>query len=118
MAPQRARKRWVLQLATGAKSFIDNPAIGSRRLNEAGLHVARLKVAHAMAWSRRQRLARWIDPADRAAFDRDGFVIRRDFLPPDVFQRLREQVLNYRGPAREMIQGDAVTRLSIFSSRR
>jgi hypothetical protein len=101
---------WIFQLATGAKSFIDNPVIGSRRLNEAGLHVARLKLAHRMAWSRRRRLARLIDPADRAAFDRDGFVLKRDFLPPDAFRRLREQVEQYRGPAREMIQGDAITR--------
>lgn len=101
---------WALQLATGAKSFIDNPLIGSRRLNQAGLHVARLRLAHAMAWSRRRRLARLIDPADRAAFDRDGFVARSDFLPPEAFARLRDQIAAYRGPAREMVQGDAVTR--------
>jgi hypothetical protein len=101
---------WALQLATGAKSFVDNPLIGSRRLNEAGLHVARLKLAHAMARSRRRRLAKLIDPADRAAFDRDGFVIKSDFLPIDAFERLREQSRVYRGPAREMVQGDAITR--------
>lgn len=101
---------WALQLATGAKSFIDNPLIGSRRLNEAGLHVARLKLAHRMAWSRRQRLAALIDPVDRAAFDRDGFVLKRDFLPPDVFARLRDGIANYRAPAREQQQGDAITR--------
>jgi hypothetical protein len=101
---------WTFQLATGAKSFVDNPLIGSRRLNEAGLHVARLKLAHKMAWWRRRRLARLIDPADRAAFDRDGFVVKRDFLPPDDFRRLHEQVAEYRGPAREMMQGDAITR--------
>jgi hypothetical protein len=101
---------WAFQLATGAKSFVDNPLIGSRRLNEAGLHVARLKLAHRMAWARRHRLARLIDPADRAAFDRDGLVLKRDFLPPDAFQRLREQTGHYQGPAREMIQGDTITR--------
>lgn len=101
---------WTLQLATGAKSFIDNPLIGSRRLNEAGLHVARLKLAHGMAWSRRRRLARLIDPADRAAFDRDGFVLKRDFLPPDLFTRLRDGIAAYRAPAREQQQGDAITR--------
>jgi len=101
---------WVAQLATGAKSFIDNPLIGSRRLNEAGLHVARLKLAHRMAWSRRRRLARLIDPADRAAFDRDGFVLKRDFLPQDVFDRLVGQIRTFRGAARQMVQGDTITR--------
>ena len=101
---------WVAQLATGAKSFIDNPLIGSRRLNKAGLHVARLKLAHRMAWSRRRRLSRLIDPADRAAFDRDGFVLKRDFLPQDVFDRLVGQIRTFRGAARQMVQGDTITR--------
>lgn len=101
---------WAFQLATGAKSFVDNPLIGSRRLNEAGLHVVRLKLAHSMARWRRRRLARLIAPADRAAFDRDGFVVKREFLPAEDFRRLQEQVKRYRGPAREMVQGDAITR--------
>ncbi len=101
---------WAAQLATGAKSFVDNPLIGSRRLNEVGLHVARLKLAHSMAWSRRRRLARLIDQADRAAFDRDGFVLRRNFLSADAFQRLGDQIRAYRGAAREMVQGDTITR--------
>lgn len=101
---------WALQLVTGAKSFADNPLIGSRRLNEAGLHVARLRLAHSMAWSRRRRLAKLIAPVDRAAFDRDGFVLKRDFLPPEVFARLRDGIAGYRAPAREQQQGDAITR--------
>ena len=36
---------YAAELATGAKSFCDNPLIGSRRLNEAGLHVKRIKLA-------------------------------------------------------------------------
>lgn len=101
---------WTIQLATGAKSFIDNPIIGSPRLNAAGLHVARLRLAHGMAWWRRRRLAHLVDPTDRADFDRDGFVVRPDFLPPDTFAALRGHVERWRGPAREMLQGNAVTR--------
>lgn len=101
---------WAIQLATGAKSFIDNPLIGSRRLNEAGLHVARVKLAYSLSSSRRKRLAHLIDPADQAAFDHDGFIFKTDFLPPEQFAQLRDQVAQFRGPAREMIQGDAVTR--------
>jgi len=99
-----------MQLATGAKSFADNPVIGSRRLNHAGLHVLRLKLAHRMAAIRRRRLAHEIDPADRAAFDRDGFVLKHDFLDPQTFAALRDGVLSYCGPARETVQGDTITR--------
>jgi hypothetical protein len=101
---------WAAALATGAKSFRDNPIIGSRRLNERGLHAARTRLAHDLAWRRRARLARLVSPEDRAAFDRDGFVMKRDFLPPDEFARLRDAVFGYETPAREMIQGDTVTR--------
>jgi hypothetical protein len=101
---------WVAQLATGAKSFRDNPIIGSAELNRRGLHARRAKLAHALAWRRRERLARLVSPADRAAFDRDGFVMRENFLRRDEFERLREAVFAHRAPAREMIQGDTITR--------
>src|SRR5690242_10601612 len=91
---------WVAALATGAKSFRDNPIIGSPELNRRGLHSRRAKLAHAMAWSRRARLAHMIRPEDRAAFDRDGFVIRREFLPPARFEKLKAEVFSYQAPAR------------------
>ena len=101
---------WLLALGTGAKSFVDNPILGSQRLNRRGLHVARLKLAHRLAWSRRRRLAAAV-PADwRERFDRDGFVELRDFLPTDVFTRLREALLNGEFEARQHQQGDTVTR--------
>jgi hypothetical protein len=101
---------WAAQLLTGAKSFLDNPLIGSERLNRHGLHVRRIMLARAMADRRRAKLAAAIDPADRAAFERDGFVAKRDFLPADIFAALRDQILAWRGPAREMVQGDTITR--------
>src|SRR6185503_13737197 len=101
---------WVAALATGAKSFRDNPVIGSPALNRRGLHARRAKLAHDMAWRRRARLAHLVAPKDRAAFDRDGFVLRREFLPRGEFERLRDAVLAHPAPAREMLQGDTVTR--------
>ena len=101
---------WAAQLLTGAKSFLDNPLIGSDRLNRRGLHVRRMKLARAMADRRRARLAAALQPADLAAFERDGFVEKRDFLPPDIFAALRDRLLDWRGPAREMVQGDTITR--------
>jgi len=101
---------WVAALATGAKSFRDNPIIGSEKLNRSGLHAKRAKLAHSMAWRRRARLAHMISAEDRATFDRDGFVARHEFLPREQFERLRAQVFSHAAPAREMMQGDTITR--------
>ncbi|WP_246375707.1 phytanoyl-CoA dioxygenase family protein [Gluconacetobacter takamatsuzukensis] len=75
-----------------------------------GLHVLRQSLAHRAAAWRRRRLKRGIPPHLVAEFDRDGFVVIRDFLPAAVFGRLLEEVRQYRGEARETIQGDTVTR--------
>ena len=101
---------WIAQLPTGAKAFCDNPIIGSPTLNRWGLHVARVRIAARLAAARRQRLRSLVSEADAAAFDRDGFVLKRDFLPPEMFARLRNEALGYCGPAREMVQGDTITR--------
>jgi hypothetical protein len=100
----------ALRVLSSDKSFIDNPVLGSRRLNRHGLHVWRVRAAHAATWRRRAALAAQVEPADLAAFARDGFVLRRDVLPRDTFERLRDQVLSQQAPAREMVQGDTVTR--------
>jgi len=63
-----------------------------------------------MAARRRRRLAHLVSAEDRAAFDRDGFVVKRDFLAPERFAELKRMALDYRGPAREMEQGDTITR--------
>ena len=101
---------WLLALATGAKSFVDNPIIGSERLNCRGLHVTRLKLAHRLAWWRRRRLAAALPAEWRERFDRDGFVEVRDFLPFETFSRLRAALLNGEFESRQQQQGDAVTR--------
>src|SRR5271168_5538393 len=113
----RSRSRsWLLApwhvaaLATGAKSFRDNPVIGSPALNRAGLHVARVRLAHRVAEWRRQRLSALVCDEDRAAFERDVFILKPDFLPAADYAALKEQVLSFRGPARHQFQGDAMTR--------
>jgi hypothetical protein len=111
-----ARLNWLLApihvaaLATAAKSFRDNPVIGSPALNRAGLHVARVRLARRLAEWRRERLAPLISQQDRSAFERDGFILKRDFLPSADFDLLKQQVLSFRGPARHQFQGDALTR--------
>ena len=101
---------WAAQLLTGAKSFMDNPLIGSQRLNQRGLHAGRVALAARLAASRRRRLARGLSEADRAVLDRDGVIAKADFLPPEEFAALRAQVEAYRGPMRETVQGNAATR--------
>src|SRR5207248_1544876 len=44
------------------------------------------------------------------AFTRDGFVLKRDYLGSDEFARLKRAVLALEAPAREMVQGDTITR--------
>jgi len=101
---------WVAQVATQEKFFARNPVIGSLRLNERGLHTARVRIAHRLAKGRRRALAARLDPPERAALDRDGYIVKRDFLPATVFGDLVEQVKALRAPAREMVEGDTVTR--------
>lgn len=101
---------WIAQLGTGAKSFADNPLIGSARLNRRGLHRLRLRLAHGMTAWRRWLLSGGVAWEDRAAFARQGYVEWRDVLPPEAFARMRAAILERAWPAREMVQGHAVTR--------
>ena len=108
---------WIAQLATGTKSFERNLVIGSRRLNEWGLHVARVALAHRLASARRQKLTGLISVEDREAFERDGFVVRPNFLPPEQFGALVAQVKAYRGPLREISEGDTIMRKIALDKR-
>lgn len=101
---------WPVSVFSSAKSFVDNPLIGSPALNRRGLHAWRVARSHALAAARRERLAHRVSADDRAAFARDGFVLRHDALPREAFLRLRDAVLGHAAPAREMLQGDTITR--------
>jgi hypothetical protein len=101
---------WILQLITGAKSFVDNPILGSRKLNESGLHLWRVQTAHRLAQRRRRRLAHLISPELRKRFDQDGYVCIENFLAPDQFEQLRSAVLDAEADARAHQQGDTITR--------
>jgi hypothetical protein len=100
---------WLAALLTGAKSFADNPILGSRRLNEAGLHAWRVWAAHRLAWWRRARLADAVPPALKESFDRDGYVAVPDVLPAGLFEELRDALASSAGEARSQQQGDTVT---------
>lgn len=97
-------------LATGAKSFRDNPLIGSHRLNKAGLHLKRIRLAEQMADARRTRLAALLPEEQRAGYQRDGFIATHDLLPEADLAGLRKEIETTRFDAWDMRQGNAVTR--------
>ncbi|MEO1002624.1 MAG: phytanoyl-CoA dioxygenase family protein [Cyanobacteria bacterium J06638_7] len=99
-----------LALLSGAKSFRDNPVIGSRRLNRLGLHVARIRLADAITAQRRRRLGRRVSAGDRRQYAEQGYVLRENLLPAAQFEALRREVLGSHWPLLEMRQGEAVTR--------
>jgi Phytanoyl-CoA dioxygenase (PhyH) len=109
--------QWLLlplhaaMLLTGAKSFENNPLIGSRWLNAKGLHLARRKWALRMAAHRRAACADTLTPEDRAAFLRDGFIVKPNFLPTPMFDAMRQELFAGHMPAREYIDGYSHTRL-------
>ena len=101
---------WLAQVFSEEKSFHSNPILGSLRLNRRGFFVWRARLAHRMTAWRRRRLGRLISGADRTAFARDGYVMKRDLLPPETFAQLIEEVRGFAGKAGEFKEGDAITR--------
>src|SRR5687767_11895147 len=99
---------WTLQLATGAKSFRDNPVLGSRTLNRWGLHVARRRAAMRLAALRRAQLAHALSKEEREFFDTNGYLVRQNAV--QGFGPFLDEVKSLRAPAREMRQGQAITR--------
>ncbi|WP_075221081.1 phytanoyl-CoA dioxygenase family protein [Acuticoccus yangtzensis] len=93
------------------KNFRANPVIGSGSMNARGLHRWRVRQTHAMSDRRRDLLAGALDPAEREAFDRDGYVARENALPADLFAAFKAELATHRFRAWEMQQGDTATRL-------
>lgn len=102
---------WIAEIGSSAKSFSANPVLGNPTLNRYGLHLGRLKTAARLGDMRRTRLARGISVADRDAYARDGFLLKEGFLPPQDFDALRREVFDRSFQAREMRQGQTVTRM-------
>lgn len=99
---------WPLSVLSTEKAFT-NPLLASERLNRRGLYARRVALAHRLADRRRRRLAGLVTEEERAAFARDGAIVKAP-LPPEDVARLREEVLSLKAPAYEMREGDAITR--------
>ncbi|MDX3929404.1 MAG: phytanoyl-CoA dioxygenase family protein [Shinella sp.] len=101
---------YAFEVFTGAKGFGKNPIIGSARLNRKGLHIWRVKTTARIVEWRRKRLSHIISDADRRMFEEKGYVEKRGLLPEEVFRQLVKEVEALEAPAREMTEGNAVTR--------
>jgi hypothetical protein len=101
----------LLALLGPAKSFRDNPVLGSPGLNRAGLHILRKRLALRSGAKRRASLSHLLPRPEREAFERDGFLVLPDFLPPAEFAALKAEILNLSTAAREFVDGYTMTRL-------
>lgn len=100
----------LLSILSPAKSFRDNTIIGSRFLNTLGLHVLRTALARIIWRIRQFPLACLISPEDRLAYNRDGFIVKENFLPDEVFGEIVKEARGWNGHVWQCIQGGAATR--------
>ena len=101
---------WLVQVFTGEKSYWPNPLLGSLALNRRGFAVWRGRLAHRMTAARRRQLEHLVPAADRQAFDRDGFVVKKGLLPAADFAGLVQEIGSLTATAGEFKEGDAITR--------
>lgn len=100
---------WLLSPITQAKSFKDNPVIGSKFLNVFGLHVKRILLARLSASFRWFFLAPLMPKKLRAEYHQNGFVVIENFLLREEVAALKNDISHYKAEAREMRQGDTAT---------
>ena len=106
---------WLFELMTTAKSFKDNPIIGSPLLNRMGLHVVRLLVSHGVMKLRMLVLAFSVSQEDRQTYFQNGFIIKESFLSEEDFQALEKEARSFNGEVREARQGDTLTQRAVLS---
>lgn len=100
---------WCLSVFTHAKSFRDNPVIGSRLLNQLGLHVVRLVLAHGFFALRTGLLSFGGERAQYRQFSREGYLVWHNVLPPEEFAALQKEVRAMHIDAHQCTQGDSLT---------
>lgn len=81
----------MYQIVTGQKNLND-PVLGSRLLNRAGLHTFRVKLANWCNQRRRTPQVSWLSPAQNTELDASGVLAIDNFLPPDQFAQLSDEV--------------------------
>lgn len=106
---------WFVALFTESKSFVSNPLIGSKRLNYLGLHVSRVIAAHYIMRLRMGFFSWKIPKEDRKHYQKNGFLMKTDFLPEDVYAALIHEIKNAKAEVRQCCQGDSQTRRMLLS---
>ena len=106
---------WVFELFTSAKSFKDNPIIGSPVLNRLGLHVVRLVLSHGVMRARMWMLAMPVSAQDRKSYFDNGYIVKENFLSDTDFAALEREARTFKGEVREARQGDTLTHRAVLS---
>ncbi len=107
---------WFIELFTWSKSFRKNRILGSYWLNRCGLHLLRVILSQLLFRFRLLLLAPLVPAGDRRTFLRDGYLLKRDFLPPEQFARLRHEIEAYQGPIREFVEGTTLTQRAFMTA--
>ena len=106
-------KKFVVDATTFfgfAKSFESHSIVGNKTFNELGLHRFRVEYASKRAQKRRQKLAKVLTSDEVEQFQKNGFILKENFLPEDEFVQLSKELLETPLETRETLQGDTVTR--------
>jgi len=100
---------WFVQLFTQAKSFKNNPIIGSLVLNRCGLHVIRIILAQSIMRLRFEMLSIGMDKNLKKSFLNDGYMVIENAMSEQRFQQIKNQVKSVDAEVRECQQGDTLT---------
>jgi len=106
---------YFIELFSTGKSFESNPIIGSSFLNRCGLHVIRLFLSHSIMRMRMLVLSRGISAEDRKQYLQQGYLLKENYLPDDVFSEIEIEARNFKGEVREARQGDTITERAVLS---
>ncbi len=105
---------WFLQLFTTAKSFRDNPLLGSPLLNKLGLHLLRTVSAHGVMRLRMGMLGLGVNRADKRSYQQQGFILKENFLPSAQFAAIDAEIRHFQGDPRTTSQGDTETQRTLL----
>jgi hypothetical protein len=108
---------WLVQVFTWSKSFRSNPIIGSPTLNRLGLHVLRVAAAEGLFQWRLWLLSPLVGREDRKMFREQGYILKRDFLPPEAFAALKGELQGYRGEITDVQEGDTRTQRVLLTRK-
>ncbi|QFT53821.1 phytanoyl-CoA dioxygenase family protein [Microbulbifer sp. THAF38] len=108
--------KWIFELLSWGKSFKNNPILGNYFLNRCGLHVTRVILAHLLFRFRLLLLSPLVSSEDRSEFNRNGYLLKKNFLSHEDFERLSQELLELNAPVREVIEGTTITQRVFMDS--